>query len=154
HADRGRRSNPSAIAFLLRTGRRIPGQSRFDNRAGTGKAEPMRFRECGRLNSLGEVANDPLRYGDGSPRVLGEDQRHGRLDVDDADPGVIVGEHVNPPPPRLPHNVRGVEAERTPRPQVGPTPFSCGLDDFTLVVARVDTEFATKVVERDNRYIR
>ena len=45
-----------------------------------------------------------------------EDHRQRRLDVDDLDAGVVVGEQVDPSPPGLPQHVRGVEGRTT-----GPT---------------------------------
>ena len=55
-----------------------------------------------------------------TPPVLLEDHRQRRLDVDDLDPRPVVGEQVDPSPPGLPQQVRGVEGERPARPQVVP----------------------------------
>ena len=76
--------------------------------------------------------DDPLGDGTLSPLVLGEDDRRRRLNVHDLDPGLVVGEEVDPALPGEPEQVRGVEGERTTRPEELPATFPPDLDHLAL----------------------
>jgi hypothetical protein len=73
------------------------------------------------LALLGEAPDDPLGHGARSSGVASEDFGKRRLDVNQFDPGDVVGEQVDPGPASLAEQVGGVEGERAARPQMLPT---------------------------------
>ena len=58
----------------------------------------------------------PSGTGSVTPGVLAEDDLQRRLDVNDLDAGVVVGEQINPSSSGLTQDVGGIESEGTTRP--------------------------------------
>src|SRR5262245_22082977 len=85
-----------------------------------------------------------------APSVLFQDHRERWFNVDDFDPGIVIGEEFNPTLPGLPDHVRGIEGERRACPQQVPAPFPRKLSDLALVVGRINVEFIPNVVKRND----
>lgn len=105
------------------------------------------FGDVGYLPSGGHVLDRIGRHGAGALLVLEDLFLVRRLDVDDSDARLIVGEEVYERSPYVAGEIGRIPDEAGLLPQVGSGALFCELDDGALVAGGWGADFFADVVE-------